>query len=369
MELSKTRGFQQRAALMKRTTKYVALDVHQATTVASVREEGGRVIARSVLPTDGAALTEFVRGMRGAVHVTFEEGTQAQWLYDLLAALVHRVVVCDRRGAPRQGSKGDQVDADQLAELLRRGGLRAVYHGSASRATLKELTRTYRNLVEDATRVMLRLKALFRARAIPTPGTRVYQAQARARWLAQLAEPGARFRAEVLYAQLDRLRALHPEVKAAMVAEARRDPAWPVLRAIPYLGPVRIALLLATMQTPWRFRTKRHLWAYAGLAVVTRSSAAYHFVAGQPVRRRRAPLTRGLNRKHNRVLKDVFKGAATAATARPGPLQEFYHTLIARGMRPELARVTLTRKLAALALRLWKQGERYDPTKLTTPAR
>jgi len=53
--------------------------------------------------------------------------------------------VCDRRGAPRQGNKGDQVDADQLSELLRRGALRAVYHGSADRATLKELTRTYRN--------------------------------------------------------------------------------------------------------------------------------------------------------------------------------------------------------------------------------
>jgi len=69
------------------------------------------VIARSVLPTDSGALTEFVRGMRGARHVTFEEGTQAQWLYELLAPLVDRVVVCDRRGAPRQGNKGDQVDA------------------------------------------------------------------------------------------------------------------------------------------------------------------------------------------------------------------------------------------------------------------
>ncbi|MGH2372431.1 MAG: IS110 family transposase [Gemmatimonadales bacterium] len=354
---------------MKRTTKYVGLDVHQASTVASVREEGGRVIARSVLPTDGHALTEFVRGMRGAVHLTFEEGTQAQWVHDLLAPLVDRVVVCDRRGAPRQGNKGDQVDADALSELLRRGGLRAVYHGSAHHATLKELTRTYRNLVEDATRVMLRLKAVFRARAIATRGTKVYQVRERAQWLAQLAEPGARFRAQVLYAELDRLRALRPKVKAAMLAEARRDPAWAVLRTIPYLGPVRVALLLATMGTPWRFRTKRQLWAYAGLAVVTHSSADYLVVGSQVVRRRRAPRTRGLNRNHNRVLKDVFKSAATAATARPGPLQEFYHRLIAQGMRPELARVTLTRKLAALTLRLWKRGERYDPTQLTTPAR
>jgi transposase len=354
---------------MKRTTKYVALDVHQATTVASVREESGRVIARSVLPTEGDALTEFFRGMRGAIHVACEEGTQAQWVHDLLVPFVDRVVVCDRRGEARSGNKADQVDADQLSEQLRRGNLRAVYHASAERATLKELTRSYTNLVEDTTRVMLRLKALFRARGLQTGGPRVYHPRERAEWLARLADRGARLRAEVLYAELDVLRQLRPPAKAVMMAEARRDPAWAVLQTIPFLGPVRVALLLATMQTPWRFRTKRNLWAYAGLAVVTRSSADYVISAGQPVRRRRAPLTRGLNRNHNRVLKDVFKGAATAATARPGPLQDWYQERLAGGMRAELARVTLTRKLAALTLRLWKKGERFDPTQLTRQAR
>jgi hypothetical protein len=80
-------------------------------------------------------------------------------------------------------------------------------------------------------------------------------------------------------------------------------------------------------------------------------------------------MTRGLNRNHNRVMKDLFKGAATAATGRPGPLQDFYQAMIGRGMRQELARVTLARKLAALTLRLWKTGERYDPAKLTMQAR
>lgn len=354
---------------MKRTTKYAALDVHQTTTVASVREEGGRVIARSVLPTEEPAIVEFFREMRGAVHVTFEEGTQAQWLHDLLVPLVHRVVVCDRRGKSRRGNKGDQVDADELSELLRRGALHAVYHGSQDRATLRELARTYQNVVGDATRVMQRLKALFRGRAIKAPGARVYHPKNRSEWLAKLQERGVRYRAEVLYAELDVLRDLRPRVKTAMVAEARRDPAWAVLLSIPYLGPVRVALLLATLRTPWRFRTKRNLWAYSGLAVVTSSSADYTLVGGRPIRRRRAPLTRGLNRNHNRVVKDVFKGAATAATGRPGPLRDFYHAMIARGMRDELARVTLTRKLAALTLRLWKTGERYDPSKLTMQAR
>ena len=354
---------------MKRTTKYVALDVHQATTVASVREETGRVIARTILPTEEPAIVEFFRGMRGTIHVAFEEGTQAQWLHDVLVPLVDRVVVCDRRGERPQGNKGDHVDADQLAARLRQGSLRAVYHGSPHRAVLKELTRSYANLVEDSTRVMLRLKALFRARGIQAPGTRVYHPAARAEWLGRLADRGACLRADVLYAELDVLRQLRPRAKAAMLAEARRDPAWAVLRTIPFYGPVRVALLLATMRTPWRFRTKRNLWGYAGLAVVTKTSAEYALVDGRPVRRRRPPLTRGLNPNHNRVLKDVFKGAATAATARPGPLQDWYHGVLAGGVREELARVTLARKLAALTLRVWKNGEPFDPTKLTTQAR
>src|ERR1044071_10354539 len=85
----------------------------------------------------------------GTIHVTFEEGTQAQWLHDLLVPVVHRVLVCDRRGKSQQGNKGDHQDADELSDLLRGGKLRAVYHGSGERATLKELARTYQTLVED----------------------------------------------------------------------------------------------------------------------------------------------------------------------------------------------------------------------------
>jgi hypothetical protein len=141
-----------------------------------------------------------------------------------------------------------------------------------------------------------------------------------------------------------------------MLAAARREPAWTVLRTIPCLGPVRgalLLLLLATRQTPWRIRTTRHLWAYAGFAVVTRTSAEYELDGQRRVRRRRRPpTTRGLNRNHNRIVKDVFKSAATAATIRSGAFQDWYHGLLARGMREEWARVTLARKLAALTLRL-----------------
>jgi hypothetical protein len=197
----------------------------------------------------------------------------------------------------------------------------------------------------------------------------VYQREQRAEWLRQLPDEGVRFRASGLYRELELLQELRPQAKAALLAEARRDPAWRVWRTIPYLGPVRVAMLLAVAHPPWRFRTKRNLWAYAGLAVVTHTTAEYELEGQRVRRRRRAPLTRGLNRNHNRVLKDVFKGAATAAATRAGPLQDWYHALLQRGMREELARVTLARKLAGLTLRLWKRGGRYDATQLTVQAR
>jgi transposase len=354
---------------MKRTTKYVFLDVHQATTFAAVREETGRIIARTVLPTEAHALVEFVVGMRGSRHVAFEEGTQAQWLHELLSPLVDQVLVCHRRGEKRAGNKADKLDAEQGSELLRQGSLRAVYHGGRKGAELKEYARTYDNMVEDGTRVMLRVKALFRARGIKAAGKGVYHPRARSEWLGRLEDPAVRFRAELLYGELDVLREVRPQAKQALVSEAKKHAAYGLLRTIPFFGPVRVAQLLAVMQTPWRFRTKRHFWAYAGLAVVTHSTSDYELEGGRIRRKKRGALTRGLNPNHNRVLKSVFKGAAQAAIGRPGPLQELYRGMLERGMRPELARVTLARKLAAVVLHVWKTGERYDPSKLTKQVR
>ena len=122
------------------------------------------------------------------------------------------------------------------------------------------------------------------------------------------------------------------------------------------------------MRTPFRFRTKRNIWPYAGLAVVKRSSADLEFKNGKLQRSKKAPITRGLNRNHHPLLKSVFKGAATAATAKPGPLREYYEASLARGVKDELAKVTLARKIAAVVLRLWKKGELWDPKKLTMQA-
>jgi transposase len=268
-------------------------------------------------------------------------------------------------GSESWSIKNDDLDSDQLSERLRVGSLKGVYHGGSSVLPLKEMVRNYGNLVEDTTRVMQRIKAMFRGRAILTPGTGVYGKRQRAMWMAKLEGAGVRLRAESLFTQLDALLPLRSNAKAAMIAEARRHPAWKILRSIPFLGPVRVAQIIAIVGTPFRFRGKRRFWPYLGLSVVTHSSADNEIVAGTIRRRRRPPLTRGLNRNHNRVLKDVFKGAATAAAYKDGPLKDLYKASIARGVDEEMARLTLARKISSVALRLWKKGELWDPTKLT----
>ena len=114
-------------------------------------------------------------------------------------------------------------------------------------------------------------------------------------------------RATRLYQQLDDLRPLHREARQELLAESRKHPASTLLRQIPWLGPIRVALLIAFLQTPYRFRTKRQLWAYSGLALRTCVSGEYRSAGGQLQRAKRPPTLRGLNENHNHELKALIQ--------------------------------------------------------------
>ena len=77
---------------------------------------------------------------------------------------------------------------------------------------------------------------------------------------------------------------------------------------------------------------------------------------GQLERKKKPVEIRGLNRNFNHDLKNLFKGAAIVAATKPGPFAEFYAELVAKGTRPEMARLTLARKIATIVLIVWKRG-------------
>jgi len=267
----------------------------------------------------------------------------------------------------KDGSKSDRIDVRKPAELLRGNQLSPVYHGDHGLRTLKELCSSYLTITQDLTRVMSRVKALYRSWAIPCSGTTVYAARHRSEWLAKIAEPGVRLGAERFYQQLDLLRLLHQEARCEFVTKSHKHPAVKLLRQIPSIGPIRAALLVALLQTPHRFRTKRQLWAYSGFAVETHDSGEYRYVRGKLRRNRERISVRGLSDNYNRDLKNLFKSTASAST-RPGPLRDFYLALLAKGMRPTMARLTMARKIAAITLTIWKKGVDFDAKQLDPQA-
>ena len=207
----------------------VGLDVHKASICIAVLNAAGKSVMESVVETNASTILDCLKGLRGQVEVTFEEGTHAAWLYDTLKQTTATFIVCDPRKNRllQDGTKSDKVDARKLAQLLRAGLLSPVYHGEH--------------------------------------GTRDYD------------------------------------------------------------------------------------------------------VAGEQVRRTRKAATRGLTQSHHRTRKDVFKSAALTAS-RCRPFKAWYAELVESGLRPELARVTIARRLAAITLAVWKSGEVFKAEKLIRPA-
>jgi len=128
------------------------------------------------IETKASTILQFIHGLRGDLQVTFEEGTWAGWLYDLLKPHVTELVVCNPRKIAllKDGSKSDRIDAHKLADLLYMNKIRPVYHGEHGLRMLKELSRGYLTISKDLGRVINRIKALYRSWAIPCAGTQVY---------------------------------------------------------------------------------------------------------------------------------------------------------------------------------------------------
>jgi transposase len=341
------------------TIKYIGIDVHQATCVFAIMNQQGKIIGEGFFETKQQTISDFLRSQRGTLWVTFEEGTYANWLYDVIQPLVAKLIVCDPRKNKLDGNKTDKMDARRLADLLRMNALKPVYHGQQSTRPLKELARSYVTLQQDSTRAMNRVKAIYRGRGIPCRGISLYQPKNRKEWLEKLDEDGARHRAELLLKQLEFLQKLRLQAQKSLVRESLKHKENRILRTIPGLGRIRVALILAFVMTPYRFRNKRQFWTYTGFSVVRRGSAEYEINQGVVQRTRKKPLPRGLNRNCNHVLKNVFKGAALTAAYR-GAFQELFNQRVHNGSEPYLVLLTLARKIASITLALWKKGERFD---------
>jgi transposase len=331
--------------------RYIGLDVHSRSCTFGVIGESGKRLRSHVAETAPGPLIDFVKSVAGQRHLCLEEGTQSGWVYELIKPHVDTVVVThkDSESKGPAKDKDDIRDAFALAEALRVGAVTPVYKENKGLGRLKSLVDIYNNTSSDTVRIQNRIKALFRSRGTDTSGKTIYTAKHREEWLSKLAE---KYQAsvEVLFDQYDMMRKSKTKAKKLLVEELHRHPVSRILESCPGFGEVRTAQLMAIVVSPHRFRTKRQFWSYSGLAVVMRSSSDWEKRPDGWQRSHRMQ-TRGLNRAFNRTLKNVFKGAATTVIdQQQGPLYDHYLKMLENGTKPPLAKLTLARKIAAIAL-------------------
>ena len=267
---------------------------------------------------------------------------------------------------PEPVGANDRRDAYGLAEKLRTGALeKRIFKAPREFSALRELSRMHITVVQEVVRVQARIKSLYRSRGILVAGLSVYSARHREEWQQRL-PASARLRAAPLYAQLDFLVEQKKQVERDLLREAKKHPIVRILETAPGFGPIRSARLVPIVVTPHRFRTKRQFWSYCGLGIVMRSSSDWVRKADGGWIRGQVAQTRGLSQQFNRVLKDIFKGAATTVLTQrdKGPLYKRYEQMLEAGTKPNLAKLTVARTIAATVLCMWKHEEEYQPERI-----
>jgi transposase len=322
---------------------YIGLDAHASTCTAVVVDERGEQKLRETFPTTEANLVNFISKIDGETHLTFEECTLSQWLYVTLVEEVDYLLVCNPvYVAKKQGAKTDYRDALHLAQELRTGHLKPVFHNKSHWIELRVLTNNYLALVDDIVRAKNRLKAVFRSEVIDTNTPKFYENKDRAK---ELQNPNSRFVAESLYEQIFSLEKLKSEYRDKFKLNIKKYKPVKNLTSVPGIDLIRASIVTAVVCTPQRFKNKHQFWGYSMLVRHIQMSAGKIY---------------GNKRIHGRKeLRDVFLGAAESAMRSDSSLRDYYDALRARGVAHKEAKIALARKIAATCLCLLKNNDTF----------
>ena len=303
--------------------------------------------------TSAENLVNLVAAVAEPKAVVLEESTLAAWAWRVIRPHATRVVAADpvHNAWIGRDERGDDVSAARkLAELLRGGFVHPVHHTCQSRQVFKELVMAYEQAVREITRFKSRLKAKFRQHGVHCTDASLYHPTQRAAWLDRLDHPGARLQAELLLETIDQLLEHKARLRAEIARRARDHEPIARFRELPGIGLIRAATFFAIIDVPQRFANTRKLWAYCGLAVVSRSSGG----------------TQGpehLNRRCNRRLKAVAKSAAVnAINLGDNRFARQYQSLLAKQISPDNARLTVARAIISALWAIWLNGQHYRPT-------
>jgi len=321
--------------------KFIGMDAHSRSCTFIVLGKNGRVLRRAKVKTQEDELLGFVRSVKGKKKMALEEGVMSQWLYMLFKEEVEELVVC--QACERRGAKTDNIDAGEIADLLRVGRLKTVFHSDNDLMHLRTLISGYRDVIQEIVRTKNRYKALYRQVAIPARGTGFYREE---KMISLLNTDESRYVAGALFEQLSLLENQRLGYVEKFETNCSKCKPVKLLTSIPGIGPVRANQIVGIVITPYRFPTKYNFFSYATLIKHSRMSD------GKEYGKKRAC--------GQTVLKEIFKMATFSALSSNTAFRRKYDAMREAGKTDHAARNAVAKKLAATTLGVWKSGKKYN---------
>lgn len=324
---------------------HIGLDAHSRNCVFAVMDSEGRLEERAKIPTTDGELVRYVKRWRSPVALAFEETTISQWLYVQLKDEVEHLVVCDPKANKRPGAKTDRIDAVELADLLRVGRLRPVFHTDDKRVELRALVSGYSDLIQEIVRAKNRYKAIYRQSAIRLGSGRCYANQ---EMLDVLKNRYQRFVARSLLEQIALMEEHKKSYRDLFERNMMRFREMKWICSVPGMGLIGTNQVVGIVVSPWRFATKYKFISYSMLTKHSQMSDGVEY---------------GKRRVHgNAQLKSIFRQAALSATrvSKENAFRRKYKSMLQRGASERAARNAVARSIAATVLAVWKRGKNYS---------
>jgi len=325
--------------------KYIGLDAHSSTCNFCVTNGSGKVLDSVKIVTNGRLLREYVRGISGKKVLTFEECELSSWLYEMFKNEECELLVCNPvENKSYKKAKTDKLDARQLTDLLRGNFLKPVYHDGSDREKFRDLMSGYQQLVDDAVKIKNRYKSLFRKDGKRPIGGGVYTDED---LLKGLDRKDLQFVGKQMYLLLEQMEERRQEYVCEIKKYNKKFKEIRVLKTLPGIKDIQAAKIVAQVINPKRFKNKHKYFSYCGL-----------------VRHRQISGDKIYGDKKiwgNRALKCVYKMAANANLKGNGVFRKYYDHLRRNGSCHKHARNSVSRKIAAISLVLWKNNVKFKP--------
>jgi transposase len=327
----------------KKVLVYEAVDLDTGETTS------GRIISGR------QPVREWLEGFTRPALLYVEACRSWEWLSDLCDDLGIECHLVDPYKMPEicnNPRKTDRHDVDaMMSRLLAVGSLPESHRSSRSERELRELTRNRVDLLKQRRETLNRLHALCDSQGLPTPRRLFVDVAWRERMVKEIG-PQFGLVLEVWTAHLTHLAKAIQTVEERIVERTRDREDVQALQAVPGLGPILSATIVAEIGTASRFRDSRHFASYAGLVPRVRSSAG------------KARLGR-ITKNGPPALRWAFTQAIiTGLRTKENPFTRFYRKRRRRGERAMRAVCAAAHKLARVVFVILSRQEAYDPLKV-----